>query len=1395
MYVHALRTLAISGLIALGLAARPNTPPNLGGPGRALTSISTDKPIYRGGERVYIRGVLLDAFKHTPVTEWTQASVEIRGPKGDVVVSGFTQPQDGTWSFAWDVPPGQSGGEYTIKASYPSNGHSPAERKFDVRAYRAPRLKTQITFLRDGYGPGDTVTATVEVTRAEGGIPAGAQVTATARLDGVEVARVPTTVDAVGHATATFPLPALIERGEGAVAFAIQDGGVVETATKTIPILLQTVDLALYPEGGDLVAGFTSRVYFEARTPAHKPADIAGDVLDERTNAAVAHFRSEHEGRGRFDFRPEKGARYVLRLTQPAGITRTFPVPDSKRDGATLRALEDVVAPGQSARFAVRTAPGQQVKLTLSQREVELASATFYGPEATISMDAKDTAGVLTATLWSVETGEPLAERLVLRRPRHPLDIQLTAAPPRAAPGSEVKLTIKTSVDGKPVPAWVGLTVADDSVLNLVEKREQAPTLPAMALLEPEVEELQDARVYLDPQNPKASLQTDLLLGTQGWRRFATVDFQKFMAEHGDAAKRALAYRFPVAPPNQWNGGGGRPGGGWGGINRGGGNKRPMAVPMKPMPAPMPMPGSIAREREAAMPLAPPPMAAMPRGAVAEKPMDVAGAEEVERDASKDQAQKAAGPADEPARMMAEDDDGELGGDQLVPGNKKEALAQSRARRVQAALAVVREFAHQARPNRKANDRVDFSETLYWSAALSTGANGQATVKFHLADSVTSFKAIASGYTASGDLGAAESQVESVQPFYLEPKLPLEVSAGDEVLAPVALVNGTMGALGDVRLTAQTGKNIEHGNPASATLTAGGRLRQVLTLSILRGNGPEKISLDGAAGSFADHVERTLSVKPAGFPYEIAFGGMLSSQKPAVHAVTIPEGVAQGSVQFAASVYPTPLANMTQALSRLIQEPSGCFEQTSSTTYPMTMAQQYFLTHQGVDPGLVKDAREKLDRGYDRLVGFECSQKGYEWFGENPGHEALTAFGLLHFTDMAKVRPVDQAMMTNTRAWLMKQRDGNGGFERKRRALHTWIEDKDSSNAYITWAMLETGEKGNALSREIQTVEDAGKKSPNAYVTALAANVAWLGGQKDLARSMMSKLAENQAKDGSVQGGTQSIVGSGGEALLVETTSLATLAWLREPSFSGNVERAIKYLAESCQGGRYGSTQSTVLALRAIVAYDQARAHPKHGGAVRLTVDGKLVGAPVRFDADTKGAIALADAAPFLTRGKHELKLQMEDGSEMPYSVTVRYHALTPDSSPRAKVGLELGTSKADVTEGELVDVTATVTNKTQEHLPTVVAIVGLPGGLEPRHDQLKELVKKGAIDQYEVRGRDVVLYWRGMEAGASNRVPLSLVAAVPGRYTGPASRAYLYYTDEDKVWLKGLHVTVAPKR
>lgn len=195
-----------------------------------------------------------------------------------------------------------------------------------------------------------------------------------------------------------------------------------------------------------------------------------------------------------------------------------------------------------------------------------------------------------------------------------------------------------------------------------------------------------------------------------------------------------------------------------------------------------------------------------------------------------------------------------------------------------------------------------------------------------------------------------------------------------------------------------------------------------------------------------------------------------------------------------------------------------------------------------------------------------------------------------------------------------------------------------------------------------------------------------------------------------------------------------------------------------------------------------------------MVVDGSPVGNAVEFTAETQGAIDLPDAAAVLSPGKHQVQIQMTGGSEMPYSAALTYHRLKPDSSQACKVHLEVALRDQVVDEGGVTEVAVAVVNRTGETIPMPVAIIGVPGGLEVRHDQLKELVKAGKIAAYEVLGRDVVLYWRALKPEERVELPLSLIAAVPGTYTGPASRAYLYYTDEHKHWAEGLKAEIRPK-
>src|SRR3989442_7985371 len=158
----------------------------------------------------------------------------------------------------------------------------------------------------------------------------------------------------------------------------------------------------------------------------------------------------------------------------------------------------------------------------------------------------------------------------------------------------------------------------------------------------------------------------------------------------------------------------------------------------------------------------------------------------------------------------------------------------------------------------------------------------------------------------------------------------------------------------------------------------------------------------------------------------------------------------------------------------------------------MAVAQQFLPAHSGIDPAIIEKARGLLEGSYKKLTGFESRTKGYEWFGADPGHEALTAYGLMQFTDMAQVRSVDKEMLDRPRPSLLSRRDGKGGFTMNPKALDSFGRaPADTTNAYIVWALIESGEKGpqKEMVKEIAAVKASTGSTQDSYIVALGANI------------------------------------------------------------------------------------------------------------------------------------------------------------------------------------------------------------------------------------------------------------------------------------------------------------------
>jgi hypothetical protein len=729
---------------------------------------------------------------------------------------------------------------------------------------------------------------------------------------------------------------------------------------------------------------------------------------------------------------------------------------------------------------------------------------------------------------------------------------------------------------------------------------------------------------------------------------------------------------------------------------------------------------------------------------------------------------------------------------------------------------VVREYAHRHQASAD-NVRRDFAETVCWQPALVL-PDGKGQVAFDLPDSATRFQVVAWGNTLDGRLGTATATFASRLPFSVEPKVPTEVTHTDKVIIPVTVANDSDHQRKVEVLSKATGLKQEGKDKLSLTLRPQQRLRQLLTFEPTKALGEAQLNLWARCEPFGvDAIERAFKVVPEGFPVVGAKSDLLEGT--AQHTVTLPESWVKDTLELKAQVYPSTLADLQKGLEALLREPGGCFEQSSSSNYPNVLILNYLKESDLARPEIEQNARRLLASGYRQLTSFECidpqqqnRRQGYEWFGQTaPPHEALTAYGLLEFSDMARVHPVDQAMVERTRKYLLGQRDGHGGFKKNPRALDSFGRAPDHiTNAYIVWALTEAGDDN--LDVELKALLEKAGSSKDPYFLALVGNSLINRNRAAEGVDVLKRLAAMQKADGHVDGAQTSITSSGGRDLDIETTALATLAWLkanRPADFKESLEKAAKWLGTQRGGyGGFGSTQSTILALKALIGYTKLNRRTAEAGELKLFVGDGAVPVAVRaFPAGTQDALVVNLPTEELLRpGKNPVRLEMTGRNRFPYTLSWTYNTLKPDNADDCPVHLTAALDRTTAKEGETVRLTATVENKTGKGQGMAVAVLGLPGGLKVPEDmkQLKEMArlrdndtKPGLISHFEIdpgRPRELVLYWRDLAPQQKIEVSVDLICNIPGEYRGAASRAYLYYNADRKYWAPPLSVTIRPQ-
>ncbi|NUM51926.1 MAG: hypothetical protein HUU48_12515 [Flavobacteriales bacterium] len=1401
-----------------------------------------DKPMYEPGESIWFSAFVRNGEDLKPSQKSDVLYAELINPKGGVEKTIKLVALHGRAAGDFQLDPEAAGGIYKVKAytNWQKNDGSFFEKTFQVQDLVLPNLKMKLDFERKAFGPGDEVIAKIELQTNENKPLSDFSIKYAAQLNGKTITEKVAVTDEEGIKYIRFQLPKELKTNDGLLNVMIDYQGNTESVSRSIPIVLNKIDLAFYPEGGEMIAGLPSNVAFKALNEFGKPADVEGEILDSK-GKVVSTFESYHMGTGGVSFTPDKNETYIAKITNPTGISETYKLPEVLPLGYTV-SVEN--SSSNKVKINVLTTENEELSLIAQVRgklyyanaiQAKVGSNTLEISTENFPM------GVAQFTLFD-KKGIARAERLAFVNKHKKLNVSISTDKQKYLPREKVKLTVNVKDDrGLPTPATFSLAVTNDQLLSFAD--DKSGNLISQFLLEQDLKQkVEEPSFYFDDKKEKADKALDYLLMTSGWRKFeweqvawkelpeimhqgekAIISGQILDAYSGLPIENAII-KFGNKMERQTNEKGKfslknidlsemanlvikADGYSQQNINIAEYNqninfylyptsyyKYTTRSAVKGVPAiddavmEMAMPGE-AQNRQV-------PMVVPNKGKGNNAPMlkkeknvqkapvlpqqKALGLNAIEQERKKDNNKNEMGKVAAGAAFDRRFNDL----DEEIWAEKPQVpvITYYRARKF---------AAPEYNQNEQIEIRTDFRNTIFWEPNLEIGKSGKATVEFYASDDITSFRAIAEGIAVDGMIGRSEQTIYTQLPFAMHVKVPVEVATEDLVSIPLTLKNNTEKPLGGtLNITSPSALKALVNIPEGQTIMPGQAKTIYLDYKVLAELGEGEFTIGFKACGLGDAFTQKIKIVAKGFPVTASFSGREVEKN---YSVSL-NNVVNGSAQATFTAYPNVVSDLMKGVESILREPYGCFEQTSMSSYPNAMVLDYLQSIDSKDEKLLASATGLLDRGYKRLITYETKEKGYEWFGSNPGHEALTAYGLMQFIDMKNVGgKVDQKMIDRTAEWLMNRKDGKGGFQRNALALDNFGRaSKEVTDAYIVYALSEAGYT-KEIQKEFETAYETAMKSKDAYQMALVSNAAYNMKEYKKGDVALAEVLKNQQKDGGITGASHSITYSTGNSLIIETTSLGLMAMLKAQNKNNvAIQNAVEGLVKFRSGyGGFGNSQGTVLALKSLTEYAKFSKKTNEDGKIEIYVNEKKV-ADKEYKAGEKDAIVIAGLEKYIGSGKNNIKVKFVGVKDpLPYSLAVSWNTSLPNSDAECVVTLKTKLSSKLVKVGETLRLSAMLTNTKNEGIPSAIALIGIPAGFTAQPWQLKELQEKGVFDYYEIKGNNVALYYRCMAPSAVKEINLDLKAELPGEYEAPASSAYLYYTNEYKCWSGSEKITI----
>jgi uncharacterized protein YfaS (alpha-2-macroglobulin family) len=294
--------------------------------------------------------------------------------------------------------------------------------------------------------------------------------------------------------------------------------------------------------------------------------------------------------------------------------------------------------------------------------------------------------------------------------------------------------------------------------------------------------------------------------------------------------------------------------------------------------------------------------------------------------------------------------------------------------------------------------REDFPDTALWQGSVETDANGIATIKMTLPDSLTTWVADLRGVTRDTKVGAAASEVVVSKPLLIRPQTQRFFVAGDHAALRAVVHNNTAQELTvDVSLQAAGVALDEQTDTVQQIVLAAGAHQTVTWWGTVQETDEVGLVFQAQSGGLQDAArpqQGALPVLRYQVPVSFVTSGALPEAGEQLEKIQLPVSFVPGGGDLQVELAPSLAAGVLSGLKALETFPTDFTEPLLSHMLPNLEMYRALQELKLETPGLKSDLQLQIDKSLERLLRNQNADGGWGWMSGQASDEYISTYVL-----------------------------------------------------------------------------------------------------------------------------------------------------------------------------------------------------------------------------------------------------------------------------------------------------------------------------------------------------------------------------------------------------------------